>query len=127
MACERRAAFRRGGGVDGHPSLYGVGAEPTAGPGREQRIAGSAGPFCHPGPQHLLSGAGERDGSLPAAFALASDVAAGAEDHVGAVEADQLRDAQAGLEGHHQQGSIPSAFPALQVRGVDERGGLLRR
>ncbi len=71
----------------------------------------------------MLSGAGERDGPLLAALALASDVAAGAENHVSAVEADQLGDAQPGLEGEHQQGTVPPAFPAPLVRGVDERGG----
>ena len=56
--------------------------------------------------------------STYAALAFASNLTAGAEDHVGAVEADQLRDAQASLQGEHQQGSISSAFPASEIRSV---------
>ena len=125
LGLERRASFGCGGCVHGHTSLYGVGTEPAARPGREQRVARLAGSLVQPGPQHLLGGAGERDGPLLAALAFASDVAAGAEDDVGAVEADQLRDSKTSLKGHYQQGPVPSAFPAVWVRSVDERGGLL--
>jgi hypothetical protein len=88
LVAERWAAFRCLGGVGGHSAFYGVGAESSPGPCREQRIAGSAASFSHPDPYDLLSGAGERDGPLPAALAFASNVAACAEDDVGAVEAD---------------------------------------
>lgn len=49
----------------------------------EQWVACLACSLCHPGAQHVLGGAGEGDGPLFAALALASEVAAGAEDDVG--------------------------------------------
>src|SRR5213593_4911848 len=113
LGLERRAASGCGGCVDGHTSLYGVGAEPATRPGREQWVACLAGSLGHPGPQHLLGGASEGDGPLLAALAFASDVTAGAEDDVGAVEADQLRDSKTGMKAQHQQCPVPPAFPAL--------------
>jgi hypothetical protein len=102
LALERRAVFRGAGCVHGYSSLYGVRTEPATRPCREQWVTCPAGAFGHPDSQHLLSGTGEGDGSLLAALSLASDVASSAEDHIGAVEADEFRDSQAGLESEYE-------------------------
>ena len=79
-----------GGGVGVNSLGDGVAAEPSAGPGAEQRVAGPPGPFGKPAADDLDHRAGEGDGSVFAAFAFAADVGAVAEGHIGAGEADQL-------------------------------------
>ena len=99
----------------------GVAAEPAAGAGRKQRVVGTAGALVEPGGEHGVGVGGERDGALLSAFALAADVRAGAEHDVAAVEADQLGDAQAGVDGEGEQGVVAAPFPALAVGRVDQR------
>jgi hypothetical protein len=49
------------------------------------------------------------------------DVRAGAEMRVGAGEAEQLGDAQPGLDGGEQQRVVAPADPCCSVRGVEQR------
>ena len=65
-------------GVQGEAALDGVGAEPASGAGAEDRVVGQSAAFGEPEAERCLDGAGERDGSLLAAFAEASQVGAGA-------------------------------------------------
>ena len=102
------------------PQRDGVAAEPPAGAGREQRVVGASGSFGQPGLQQRLDRAGERDGSLLASFAFAADVRAGAEGDVGAVQAGEFGDPQAGLDGEQHQDPVSSSFPAGLVRGGDQ-------
>ena len=80
-----------------------------------ERPARSASQTCEDG----LGVGGERDGALLSAFAFAADVRAGAERDVAAVEADQLGDAQAGVDGEGEHGVVAAAFPAVAVGRVD--------
>jgi hypothetical protein len=86
---------------------------------------GLAGAFDQPGGEHGLGVGGERDGALFSALAVAVDVRAGAEHDIAAVEADELGDAQAGVDGDGEDGAVAPAFPAGLVGGVDERGRLV--
>ena len=81
----RDGQLRGGLGVVGEAALDGVGAEPASGAGAEHRVVGQSAAFGEPGAERCLDGAGERDGSLFAAFAVASQVGAGAEGDVAAV------------------------------------------
>jgi len=53
-------------------------------------------------------------------FALATDVGAGTEADIAAVQPRELRDPQAGLDAHEQQRPVTSAFPARTIGSVDE-------
>ena len=59
------------------------------------------------------SATSEGTARCPAAFAFAADVGADAEGEVAAVEADDLGDAQSGLDGECHQGTVAAAFPAV--------------
>jgi hypothetical protein len=51
---------------------------------------------------------------------MAAYVSPGPTNNVRAVEPNQFRDAQAGLDGDHQQSMVAPAFPAGAVRGCDQ-------
>ena len=85
--------------------------------GREQRRAGGAVVFAEPVAQDGDGGAGERGDPVLAAFAVAGDVRARAEVHVGAGEPDQFGDPQPGLDGEQQQRVVASPGPGGLVAG----------
>ena len=87
---------------------------------------GAAGALGEPGVEHGLGVGGERDGALLSALAVAADVRAGAEHDVAAVEADELGDAQSGVDGEGEHGVVAAAFPAVAVGRVDQRRRLRR-
>jgi hypothetical protein len=68
---------------------------------------------------------GERNGALLAAFAFDADVGSGPESDVGAVDRDELGDAEAGVDRERQQRAVAPSFPAVLGRGIDQRGGFL--
>ena len=70
---------------------------------------------------------GQRRDPLLSAFADRPDVRAGAQLRVGAGEAEQLGDAQPGLDGGEQQRVVAPAGPCRSVRGVEQRLRLGRR
>jgi hypothetical protein len=96
-----------------------VAAEPSAGAGAEQWVAGSPGAFGEPNLDQVDHRAAEGHGAVFAAFAFAADVGAVAEGHVGAVEADEFGDTEPGLHGQQHHGPVPSAFPSVRVGGGD--------
>ena len=104
--------------MDGDAAFDCVAGQAPAGPGREQRVAWVSAPLVHPCPEDGLGGFGERDRPLLASLAGARDVRPGTEGDVGAVEAGDLGDPQAGLEGEDDERPVAAAFPALLVRGV---------
>ena len=116
-----RASLRGGRGVGADPQRDGVAAEPSAGPGGEQRVAGRPARSVSQPLHDACDRAGEGHGSLFAAFAFAGDVGAGAEGDVAAVQADEFGDPQPGLDGQQHQGSVASAFPAGLVGRGDQR------
>src|SRR5690349_4053711 len=65
----------------------GVAAEPSAGPGAEQRVCGPSGTFGEPVTDDVDHQPGKGNVSVLTAFAFAADVGGVAEGHVGAVEA----------------------------------------
>jgi hypothetical protein len=91
-----RAGLRGGPDVGAQALGDGVAAEAPSGAGAEQRIVMASGAFAQPAAQQLLDGAVERYGALLAALSLAADRCAVAEGDVGAVQACELGDAQAG-------------------------------
>jgi hypothetical protein len=127
LAQQRRAVLPGGLGVGADAQRDGVAAEPPSGAGWEQRVARLSGALSEPDLQQRRDRAGERDDPLLAALALAGDAGAGAERDVAAVQADELGDPQAGLNGQQQQNPVSSSFPSGLVRsgdqGVDLDGG----
>ena len=105
--------------------LDGVAGERAAGPGGEQRPGGIAAELGEPGPQHLDGLGGERGGPVLAALAVAADVRPGAEVDVLAVQAGELGDPQAGLDGEQEQGVVAAAEPGGAVRGGEQRVDLV--
>ena len=79
-------------GVVGDAVLDRVAAERPAPTGREQRVGGLPALLVEPGAQDRDGGRGERGDPVFAALAVAGDVRAGAEVHVGAGELGQLGD-----------------------------------
>jgi hypothetical protein len=111
-------------GVLGDESLDGVGAEPPPGSGREQRFFSEAAPFDEPSTDHGPRRGVEGDGPVLAAFAEAADVGAVAECDVAVVEAGELADAEPGLGGEGEHGTVSSSFPTVPVRGGEQAGEL---
>jgi hypothetical protein len=134
LAFQRWASLGGVRGVGADPERDGIAAEPSSGPGREQRILEMAGSFGEPEPQQHLNRPVEGDGALLASFAFATDIRSGAEGDVAAVQAGELRNPQTGLEGQQQHDSVSTTFPPRSVRcchegvdlgGVQERHGPL--
>jgi hypothetical protein len=71
--------------VPGEQVSDGVGAEPPAGAGGEQRVGGLAVAFAEPVREDPRGGPGQWGASLFASFAVASEVRAGAEGDIAAV------------------------------------------
>jgi hypothetical protein len=86
----------------------------------EQRIRRCPGPFDEPVPKHLDAILPDGGGPFLAALAHASDVSAGAELDVAAVERDKLGDTQARLKRQHEDGTVASAGPRRDVRSCDD-------
>src|SRR5215208_6113358 len=99
----------------------GVAAERGAATGREQRRIGGAVVFAEPVAQRGDGGAGEWGDPVLAAFAVAGDVRARAEVHVGAGEPDEFGDPQPGLDGEEQQRVVAAPGPGRWVAAGEER------
>ncbi len=112
-----------GRGVGADPERNGIAAEPSSGPGREQRVVEMACSLGEPEPQQHLDALVEGDSALLASFAFAADVGSGAQGDVAAVQAGELRNPQPGLEGQQQHDPVSTSFPSGLVRccheGVD--------
>ena len=115
----------RRGDVFGEAAFERVAAEPSAAAGWEQRIVGLAGAFGEPDAQHGDGCGGQRRDPLLAAFAVAGDVRAGCEVHVGAVQAGELGGAQPGLDRGQQQRVVAPAGPGRAVGCGEQRVDLL--
>lgn len=76
--------------------------------------------FGQPDPQDFVGGRGQWDGSVFAALAKTSDVGAGAEGDVCAVQPGYLGKAKAGLQGEQQQCVVAAAFPSGAVGSGEE-------
>jgi hypothetical protein len=121
FAQQRRASLRGGRGVGVAPQGDGVAAEASPGAGREQRVVRVPGSLAQPGAQQPLDRAGEGNGALLAPLALAADVRAGAQGDVGAVQAGEFGDPQAGLDRRQEhEDAIASTFPAGLVRSGEQ-------
>ena len=90
VGSDRWAPTGGGGGVLADEALHGIAAEASTGAGREQRLIRLSAEFGHPDAENGLGGRGERNGSVFAALAKTSDVGAGPEADVAAVQVDQL-------------------------------------
>jgi hypothetical protein len=99
-------------------ALDGVGAETLSRPSRERWLVPATCSFAHPDAENCLGRCGQRNGAMPAAFALTLDTRTGAEGDVTTVQARELRDAKPGLCGLQQQCSVASAFPSLRNPGA---------
>lgn len=71
--------------------------------------------FLQPDPQHGHGAVGEGHGPLFAALAEATNVGAGVEVDVAAVEPGELGHPEPGLGGEREQGAVASSFPAAGV------------
>jgi hypothetical protein len=76
----------------------GVSAETPAGSGGKEGVVGTAGSFGQPGRENLPGRARQGHRPLFSPLAFATDVSAGAENDVCAVETDEFGDPQAGLQ-----------------------------
>lgn len=97
-----------------------VTAKRAAAMGGEQRRAGIVSLLGQPVPQDGDGVAGQRDGPVLAALAVAGDVRAGAVVDVGVREAEELGDPQPGLHGQQQQGVVASSGPGGRVAGAQQ-------
>ena len=88
---------------------------------REQRSAGAKCVLFEPAPQGSHGILPERSAALFAALAVAPNMSAGPELDVMAFQADQLRNAQAGLECDVQESHIASPRPGADIRRPEER------
>lgn len=77
--------------------------------------------FLQPDPQHGHGAVGEGHGPLFAALAEATNVGAGVEVDVAAVEPGELGHPEPGLGGEREQGAVASSFPAAGVGRVEQR------
>ena len=94
---------------------------------RSPRIVGKTGSSSLPARSRshasiiLIGVAAKRRAALLSSFALATDVCAGSEHDVTAVEVDQLRYAQTGLQGQQQDRAVPAAYPCRLIRCREQR------
>src|SRR2546427_12800303 len=99
--------------MPGHEPFDGISAERAATDSWKGRIAGRAGMCPQPSLECGDRIATKRRTAMFPAFPDATHMRAGAEHDVVSFQADQFRDAQAGLERDQEERAIPTANPGL--------------
>lgn len=100
-----------------------VAAETPAGAVREQRLPGLTATLGQPGFEHVDGERGQRGGPLFATLPGAVDVRAFLEMNVAAVEADDFRDPQPGLQREDEHRVVTSPRPSTSIRRGQKRVG----
>ena len=116
-----RGTYPCGGGrVQADEAFHRVGAEPSPGAGRKQRLVASTATLGEPDPEHRLGSRGQRNSAVFSTLAQTSDAGPISENDVVAIESGQLRHTEPGLGRQQQQSAVSAAFPATDVGCVDK-------
>jgi hypothetical protein len=120
-----RAPARRFGRVLGDEELHGVLAEHWSTATGKQWVGRSAASLREPDAQCRDAMSRERRDAFFAAFAVTADMRPVREDHIRALQPDELSHPQPGLDGECQERVVAPADPGGAVGALEQRDGLL--